>query len=129
MHLLALAPTRELTLAKSNVRRPRRKPAMTTVSDPSDEALVADYARSRSAKAIETLVERHWGSSHRLALRALGGPGAAADAAQDAFVSLLRGASSFDPGKPFGPWFRALVLNSVRMHDRSRRARLRREHA
>jgi hypothetical protein len=36
---------------------------------------------------------------------------AAEDVAQDAFVALARGASSFERGRPFGPWFRTLVLN------------------
>jgi RNA polymerase sigma-70 factor (ECF subfamily) len=92
-----------------------------------DEDLLAAYARSRDADALGELVKRRWPEAYRIALRALGDPGAAEDAAQEAFVRLLRAARTFDPGRPFGPWFRKIVLNAVRRHIRASDRRRRHE--
>ena len=111
--------------ARSNGRAARMSSLVVTTS--SDEVLVSSYARNQDQDALGELVRRHWARSYTLALRALGDPGAADDAAQEAFVALVRGARRFDPSKPFGPWFMTLLMNSVRMSARSSRSRERRE--
>src|SRR5580658_2613974 len=79
-----------------------------------DEELVKAYAGTGAPEALEALVARHWPEAYRLALRSLGDPGSAEDAAQDALVNVVRNARKFEEGRPFLPWFRALVLNAVR---------------
>ncbi len=88
-----------------------------------DEELVLAYSRRGDRRALESLVERHFSSAYRLALRMLGDPGAAEDAAEEVFIGLIRGARRFEEGRPFGPWFSTLVLNTVRKAARSRRRR------
>jgi RNA polymerase sigma-70 factor (ECF subfamily) len=99
----------------------------TMVETRTDEDLVLSYARSRDEDAMSELVARHWGSAYQLAHRLLRDGAAAEDAAQEAFVSLVRGASRFDAGRAFGPWFRTLVLNAARMVARSAGTRRRHE--
>jgi RNA polymerase sigma-70 factor (ECF subfamily) len=94
-----------------------------------DEALVLAYARDGDEAALGALVERHWARAWRMALRSLGDPAQAEDAAQEAMVALARGARSFAPGASFMPWFRAIVLNAVRMAGRGRGRRARHEAA
>jgi RNA polymerase sigma-70 factor (ECF subfamily) len=107
---------------------PGRARRTLTVADLlTDESLVLDYARTGNEAALAALVDRHWSPSYRLALRTLGDPGAAADAAQEAFVALIRAARTFEAGRDFAPWFRTIVMNAARGQDRSRRARARRE--
>ena len=55
----------------------------------------------------------------------LGSDADAADAVQDAFVRAYRNLDSLEPGRPFGPWFRAILRN--RCLDELRSARSRRE--
>src|SRR5947209_5481412 len=91
---------------------PRRARRARMTEDTTDEALLADYTRSRKKEALDLLIARHWPAAFRLALGALGDRAAAEDAAQEAFVAMIRGAHRFEHGKPFGPWFRTCVLNA-----------------
>lgn len=93
----------------------------------SDEALLAAYGRRGSRAALEELVRRHFAPAFRFALRALGDPAAAEDAAADALVRLVRAAPRFEPGRRFGPWWGALLVHAVRDVARARRRRARRE--
>lgn len=97
------------------------------MSAATDEELLRDYAQAGSPGALEALVARHWPLAYRVALRALGDPGAAEDAAQESLVWLARGARRFEAGCAFLPWFRTIVGNSVRTALRSRRRRTRHE--
>jgi len=92
-----------------------------------DGALVVDYARTRSAAALEALVGRRWAVACRVAYGLLGDPAAAEDAAQQAFVDLARAADRYDRTRPFGPWFREVVRNAARMQARAQVRRRRRE--
>jgi RNA polymerase sigma-70 factor (ECF subfamily) len=94
-----------------------------------DEELLLSYARRQDEAAIGELVKRRWPEAYRIALRLLGDPGAAEDAAQEALMDLLRAAASFEEGKRFGPWFGTLVLNAARMSRRARGRRVRHEEA
>jgi RNA polymerase sigma-70 factor (ECF subfamily) len=100
---------------------------MTDQASATDEQLLQGYARLGDEEALSLLVSRHWATAHRLAYRILGEPESAEDAAQDAFVRLMRGAARFEAGRPFGPWFRTLVLNAARNARASRSARRRHE--
>jgi len=88
--------------------------------DRSSEALLTAYATTRDEAALAALVERHWAHAWRIALRSLGDPAAAEDAAQEAMVALARSAARFAPGAAFLPWFRTLVVNAARMSGRGR---------
>lgn len=99
---------------------------MTISPTPTDESLVARYAAGE-ADALEALVSRHFGPAYRLALRSLGDPGAAEDAASAALVSLVRSARTFDPSRAFRPWWGSVVLNAIRKEERRRRTRARHE--
>ncbi len=101
--------------------------AATPTGAPADPDLVLASAREGGEAPLRTLIERHWAAAYRLALRALGDPASAEDAAQEAFIGLARSATRFERGAPFGPWFRTLVLNAVRSHARSARRRRRYE--
>src|SRR5438132_9212885 len=122
-------PKKEEARPMRLISDPHRDPCGRTndLADPRpDEALLADYGRTRDARALDALVRRHWAEAFRLALRALGDPAAAEDAAQEAFVGLVRAAPRWRPG-PFAPWLRALVMNAVRNALRARGRRRRHE--
>lgn len=111
-----------------NRLRSRIEADMTTeATAPTDEELLLDYARSGSEEALAVLVARRWRHAYRLSFRLLGDGARAEDAAQDAFVALVRNAARFEEGKEFLPWFRTLVLNAARMSKRSSRTRQRHE--
>lgn len=100
----------------------------TLLETSTDEVLLARYAQSVDRGALGAIVSRRWPEAYRLAFRLLGDPGAAEDAAQEAFCALIRGARSYDPARAFGPWFRTLVLNAARNVATSRETRARHEH-
>ena len=86
-----------------------------------DEALVAQSA-SGNHRAFRLLMVRHMGRTIRLAESILGGSSDADDVAQEAFVRIWKGASSFDPAVArFTTWLYRIVVNLA--IDRSRRAR------
>ncbi len=93
----------------------------------SDEALLADFARTSSPEHLEPLVRRHWAATFRVAARALGCRHAADDAAQEAFVALVRNAERFRAGEPFAPWFRTITIHAIRRAMRTARRRRRHE--
>jgi RNA polymerase sigma-70 factor (ECF subfamily) len=88
-----------------------------------DEELLLAYTRTRNREALSALVERCWPEAYRLALRSFGDPASAEDVAQDALVALVRGAHRFKDDRSFGPWFRTIVLNTIRNDARSRSRR------
>lgn len=91
-----------------------------------DAQLLLDFVGGERA-AFDTLMERRWPEAYRICLRILGDPGSAEDAAQEAFVSILRAASQYDPSRSFGGWFSSIVVNAARMHARSGRRRVKHE--
>ena len=86
-----------------------------------DDALVAQSA-SGNHRAFRLLMVRHMGRTIRLAESILGGSSDADDVAQEAFVRVWKGASSFDPAiARFTTWLYRIVVNLA--IDRSRQAR------
>ena len=64
----------------------------------SDEELVAALA-SRDATALEALYDRYGRLAFSLAVRIVGTPEAAEEIVQEAFLSLWRGAATYQPGR------------------------------
>ena len=76
-----------------------------------DAELVARHCRGdRDAFAI--LVERHQTRVYNLALRMMGNPHDAADAAQDAFMHALRKLSGFRGDSAFTTWMHRVTMNA-----------------
>jgi RNA polymerase sigma-70 factor (ECF subfamily) len=96
-------------------------------SEKSDESLILEYADEGKKDSLGELVRRHWAQAYRISLRVLGDAAAAEDAAQEAFMALVRKGSRFDRARSFGPWFRTIVMNAARDASRSRKTRLRHE--
>lgn len=89
---------------------------------PSDEAL-AVRARRGDRHAFEALVRRHQRAVYGLALRMLGRPEDARDAAQEAFVKAWTHLGRYDEARRFEPWLLTIARNEVR--DRLRRRAVR----
>ena len=97
---------------------------MTRETDTGERELVR-RCRNGDASAYEPLVRSHEGWALSYAGAMLGSDEDAADAVQDAFVRAYRNLDGLEAGRPFGPWFRAILRN--RCLDELRSARSRRE--
>ena len=74
-----------------------------------DEELMGRIAGG-DTRAFETIYDRYHRQAYSLARRITGGAGGAEEATQDAFLSLWRGASSFDPKRAsLATWLHTLV--------------------
>ena len=80
--------------------------------------------RTGCSESLETLFKRHEKRVFGVCLRMLNNPEVAADVAQDAFVRIYEGLSSFDGRARFSTWMVRVTLNSV--YSYLRRERLRR---
>lgn len=88
-----------------------RKNIRPYVTDLTDEALVTSVAAG-DAEALGELYDRHGGVAYGLAYTMLRDPGDAADVVQEAFVSLWRSATRFDPLRgSVRNWLLAVVRN------------------
>jgi RNA polymerase sigma-70 factor, ECF subfamily len=102
-----------------------------TAAGGGDDALLAASAAG-DARAFRSLVDRHGGRAHAVALRLTGSAADAEDVVQEAFLRAWRRASLWRPrsggreggGASFPTWLYQVVLNLCR--DRARAARLRR---
>jgi RNA polymerase sigma-70 factor (ECF subfamily) len=88
------------------------------VSDPSDEELLAAHLRG-DRDAFGQLVGRHERRVYGICLRMLGNREDAQDAAQEAFLSALRRASSFRQEAAFSTWLYRIAVNAAT--DQARR--------
>jgi len=90
------------------------------------EAMLVERASRGDNTAFGELVRRHMRSAYFAALGLVGSPDDALDLSQDAFARALKHASKLDPGRPFYPWYyailRRLCFNFLR--DRKNRQRL-----
>jgi RNA polymerase sigma-70 factor (ECF subfamily) len=85
---------------------------MTCVAERTDEELAAAIATDPDALA--PLLKRYWGRAYGLAYQIVRDAQDAEDAAQEAFVRLVRAGGSYQEGRSFRPWFLRVVSNSAR---------------
>ena len=81
------------------------------MADTPDEELVRRYLDG-DADAFGTLVQRHQTRVFNVALRVLGDPDDARDAAQDAFLALVRKLSQFRGDAAFTTWMHRITVNA-----------------
>lgn len=79
--------------------------------------------REGNGNALDTLLERHYDSIHRLCRRMCGNDADADDATQDALVAVVRGLASFDGRAAFTTWAHRVTVNACldELRRRSRR--------
>jgi RNA polymerase sigma-70 factor, ECF subfamily len=86
-----------------------------------DESVAAGRARERelvirvqrgAAEAFDGLVAAHLRRARVIAFRLMQNHDDADDLVQDAFLRALERIDGFDPGRPFGPWFFRLLVNT-----------------
>jgi RNA polymerase sigma-70 factor, ECF subfamily len=85
---------------------------------PIDEARLIDQARAGDRDAQEVLVRRYFADVYALALRILGEPDQAADAAQDAMINALNGLARFRGEASLRTWLLRITANSARSAGR-----------
>ena len=90
-----------------------------------DDAELMRRAKRGDVRAFGILVERYKERAYMIALGIVGTPEEAMDVSQDAFVSAWRSARTFRDGRPFYPWFYAILRNKC--FNSLRRRRVRRE--
>jgi RNA polymerase sigma-70 factor (ECF subfamily) len=87
-----------------------------------DEDLIRRF-RSGDAAAFTALVARHQGRVYAVCLRVLGDPDAAADVAQDTFLTVLRTLDGFRGEAAFTTWLHRVAVNAC--YDELRRRKRR----
>jgi RNA polymerase sigma-70 factor (ECF subfamily) len=78
-----------------------------------EEADAIQRLRRGDIAALEVLVKRYQVQAVRAAYLVVRDRQLAEDVVQSAFLKAFDRASSFDPERPFGPWFLKLVLNDA----------------
>jgi RNA polymerase sigma-70 factor (ECF subfamily) len=91
---------------------------------PSDLELVR-LAREGDSSALERLFGRHYRTVYRVAYRWCGTRQDAEDVAQEAFIKVARGLSSFRETSAFTTWLYRIVANAATDMHRRRAARIR----
>lgn len=86
-----------------------------------DEAWLVRLAQRGDLDAFEALVRRHRRRVYRVALRMLGDPAEAEDAAQDTFVQAWQALPRFRGDAAFGTWMYRVVTNRCLTWLRDRR--------
>lgn len=94
----------------------------TTAVDSTLEPPVPLYQKER--QEFTSVVERHMPCFHRMALRHLGNPADAEDAAQDALLSAYAHLNQFKGKARLSTWLTTIVINSARMKLRRRPTQL-----
>ena len=93
--------------------------------DGASEQRYLDECRRGSAGSFRPLVDAYFSQAVRLA-GALVGHCDAEDVAQEAFVAACGAIVTHEPGRPFYPWLRGILVNRAKVFIRSRnRARVR----
>lgn len=90
-------------------------------SDADDEGALVVRARAGDLSAFELLVARYERRIYNLALRMLGSPADAEDAAQEAFLRAFASLASFRGHARFGTWLYRVAINACRDELRRRR--------
>jgi RNA polymerase sigma-70 factor (ECF subfamily) len=76
-----------------------------------DETRLVEAVRRGDAAAFDALVRRYLRRAHAVAYRLLQHREDAEDLVQDAFMTALEKADTFQTGRPFGPWFFRILTN------------------
>jgi RNA polymerase sigma-70 factor (ECF subfamily) len=76
-----------------------------------DEAEAVRLFKAGDPRGAEALVAGHQMEVYNVALRMLGEPAAAEDAAQDAFLRAFSRIDLYREGEPFGAWLHGIVRN------------------
>lgn len=82
-----------------------------------DEALMEAY-RDGDSRAFEVLLHRHRAPVFSFLLRQVGNPALAEDLLQEAFLRVIRNASSYERRAKFTTWFYTIARNLCRDHGR-----------
>jgi RNA polymerase sigma-70 factor (ECF subfamily) len=94
-------------------------------SNPDDETDLVARLRAGEQDAYEALVRTHSGTMMAVARRFLGDANDAADAVQDAFVSVFKAMRSFEGSARLGTWLHRIAVNACLMKLRGqKRSRL-----
>ena len=93
-------------------------------TDECDAELVARVQRG-DREAFDTLARRYAKRAFAVANRLLQNAADAEDVVQDSFIATVNAIDSFDPGRPFGPWFMRIIVNKGLTAIRSRAAEAR----
>ena len=88
-----------------------------------DEAALVAGLRAGDDRAFETLVRRHGGRMLAVARRLLRDENDAADAVQDALLSVSRAIDGFQGGSRLSTWLHRVVVNAALMRLRAQRRR------
>jgi RNA polymerase sigma-70 factor (ECF subfamily) len=78
---------------------------------PDDEPGLVVRVQRGDRGAFDELARRHARRAFAIAYRILRQTQDAEDLVQDAFIAALDGIASFDPTRPFAPWFFKIVVN------------------
>lgn len=79
--------------------------------DVAEEQRLVAGVREGDREAFGALIQRFLPRAYALAYRLVRHREDAEDLVQDAFLSALQHFDSFDPGRPFWPWFSRIVVN------------------
>ena len=93
-----------------------------SLSEASDEELMAKYALEGQRQAFEELFRRYGGRLTGYFMRVTGNPELSRDMMQQTFMHVHRARADFQHGRPFRPWFYTIANNVRREHFR-RKAR------
>ena len=88
-----------------------------------DEREAVRRLKGGDARGLQPLVETFYDRAARAAYLVVRDPALAEDVAQGAFVRAYDRISTFDPSRPFGPWFMRLVVNDAVEAARKRERR------
>jgi RNA polymerase sigma-70 factor (ECF subfamily) len=101
---------------------PQKGDAPASPNDRTDEELLEAYKHGDTA-AFRIIVERHNKPIYRFCLRSLGNPEAAADAAQEVFLRVVKNAPRWERKAKFTTWMYTIARNFL--IDEARKARFR----
>jgi RNA polymerase sigma-70 factor (ECF subfamily) len=91
--------------------------------DPETERRWLAACRNGDGAACSRVVRAYQDIALRTAYLMTNDRQAAEDVAQNAFLNAFRSLQRFDLGRPFRPWFLAILANEARMHLRAQRHR------
>lgn len=92
------------------------------IPPPSDDDALVAAAQAGDRGAVEELLRRHYDRAFAVCRRITGNDADAADAAQEAMISVVRGLPRFDRRAAFGSWVYRIATNAS-LDELRRRAR------